>query len=1677
MANLSRNFIAGRMNKSVDERLIPNGEYIDALNIRMGSTELSEIGVIENTTGNDQLTVLKFLNEPLSNDAVCIGAYEDGARETLYWFVHDSNNPLSATTNKVDMIVSFNTKTSALTYHVISEYEAGGSGTTLNFNPKYLVNAVNMVDDLLFFTDNYNPPRFINIKKSYLQPSAGVDQITAEELMVIKKFPPEAPEVTPFINPSASSEDSFMKDRFICFAYRYRYDDNQYSATSQFTQPVFIPNQFGFAPDSFLNSGMQNQATNAVIKFNSGGPLVKGIDLLFKEASSNIIRVIEKLDKASMGYGNNTVYTYTFGDSKIFTILPDYEILRLYDNVPRLANAQTIMGNRLVYGNYVEGYDMVDLNGLAVNLQYTTELISEDINVYDLTSYTLSSNYTIDGPVTVPGSSLVVDLAGYVSELKEGAIISIDFKLAHDQFSNGSLPEQTDSMTASFSYTLPQDFPDVTSLVNSNGFQIAIGTAANIQSVQNCDNGDTFTDSFNCAVPQNLGTYSKYESGITAPDQPISVTPAASPNTAMLIQFPAMAFVDNVSAPTDYVYEYYKITSAEATLQNISTTTSLHSNRGYEVGIIYMDEFGRSTTALVSKNNTQFIDCGLSSFKNSIRVTIPTSQRAPYWASRYKFCIKTDRENYETIYSNIFFPSPDDNTVWFLVDGENAKKVQEGDRLIVKADTSGPLSGCAFATVLEKKVQSNDFITIPGGGFVPGGVYIKILPNNFNTVKDPNAYVDLGSYTVTAQGSYDTYPLMVYTVSYPDNSQIDIPAGSRVRLYIRLYRRGPGSGDRACERREYTLDKTIISSNSHASFKDFFVDENVKDILNDGVQNNGVGSCPITNYYNPSVLIGPTQTSTSCSPGNYFPCPVDVSKCTATYRFNVDPVTQKQTLMVAGGVWACGFTSNREAKITMHIEIQRAEDLIIFETQPSDSLPDVFYESSQSFSIDSSGQHSGNVQSQNFLLNSPAIIDTDFFNCYSFGNGAESYKILDSAAGKHFNIGNRVTITSNQDYMEVDRYADLTYSGVYNDESNVNKLNEFNLGLLNFKPLENSFGSIEVLYGRETDILVLQEDKISYVLAGKNLISDSTGGGTISSVPEVLGTQIARLEEYGISKNPESFTSYGYDKYFTDQKRGAVIKLTGSSYSNDQLNVVSENGMRTWFRDLFISNPDTQKLGGYDPYMNEYVLSSNNNDLPVDDICVDCNNQQTLQIQAPNPGVMTLAAELCFNYGNTIGDVTIDILYTQNDPLANNPIIVTSIYNGLEYGTGPIFTNATIVFPKDLINVTQGFINIEVEQYSEVTIQVSCPGANSLKVVQVCVSSIAKAGQFIHNEYNYIDGVYISPTLSSSVQMSSNPLQPVVSYYSMISGYQGDSFIPTDGSNVTMNANKIGFDDFQFNPSADTFKFLRSSTEYQNTPGDITLLLAAAADATPIDLSGAPNLYSASFTMPAAPPTDEYLYLIWDYRSGTQQELCYSNVSADDACCDCDCGEECPTYEVVAVVGGTGGSYFYNTCPGFELGGLLSSGESVILCAQEGTLSATGDVTVTRIQCGCSSYDPTPTTYDFLGPFYTGYTNPYQETISYSTANLQAAICENLNPLPGTTFNFNTYYFQLGDFVSAGTQIYSDTSGTPSNVTGIFIYAPFTAIFPDDIEDCFVVSVVNGIIAGVVPTTYYITNC
>ena len=1502
MAKISRNFTAGKMNKTLDERVVPQGEYIDALNVRMGSTEQSEVGVIENTKGNTPLTALQFNGVPLSANARTIGSIADGEQETIYWFVHDPSFPVSAAAplGKIDMIVSFSEASNILTYHIVSvNYD--NVNTTLNFNPQYLITGVDIIEDLLFFTDDYNQPRFINTLKGYALPISGVDDsLLWESILVIKRPPVESPDVELTI---IGGQENYLEDRFICFAYRYEYENNEYSAISQFSAPAFFPQSFDVTNDAFLNEGMINQFNAAIVKVNTGGPLVKSIDLLFKDMNSNVIKVIEKVNKQELALSDDDDYPFTFSNSKIFTILPESELLRLYDNVPLKAKAQTIMGNRLMYGNYVEGYDLIDRNDNATMLEYYLQGNSEQIGLSTLPTTEISSNYSIDGPQTITNSAVEIDFSNIVNSidgLVEGALIRISITFEHSKFTGATPNQKTDSTQLNFAYQLPQSYTSVYDMVTDINFQDRIGTISNIQPVTGnpCDYS-TLTDNFNCAIPASLGTsivYVKTASGISSPGQPISATASIGSNI-LTIQLLAMNFYSSAAGLNSY--EYYKIIGQpNTTFQKIGDNKSLHSNRDYEIGIVYMDEFNRSTTSLVSPRNTIHFPCDSSDTKNSIQVIIPYTQVAPAWATRYKFVIKPDKAGYETIYADTYFQETSTNSVYFLLQGENARKVEVGDRYIVKSDSRGPVLSCAYATVLEKEAKASGVVA----SGAPAGVYMKMNANDFVI---NSGLVSVNPGRIANDGTTNLKSFVEYPMNFPDPANpgmyIDytVPQGSRITITIETSRPGTSTifySCYPCPKRNWNYSGSFVSQQSYANMHDWFVGDNIAPLI----QNGGTKSInctdvnPPINIFVSNVLGLPSRTNAASRQDVQF------------YR---DGVTNKLSLWVTGP-YSCNSAAGRghTANAAVTVRVLRTEGDIIFETLPVDSLPDVFYENELSLPIGPNpdfpllqpGAHGGNVQDQDFILGLPAIIDTGFFNCYSFGNGAESYKIRDSIIGRTLELGNRVTSVAAEDYQEVDRFSDITYSGIYNNESNVNKLNEFNLGLLNFKNCETSFGPIYILDGRQTDVLTLQEDKISYVLAGKNLLSDSAAGGAIASVPEVLGTQIARSEKYGISFNPESYVQWGYDRYFTDAKRGAVIQMKGDSYSNDQLKVVSEMGMRTWFRDLFRNSFQTQKLGAFDPYMNEYVLSSNDIAIPQPVDCLDCGINRTFSFAEAEE------VDFCVDLGLPVGDV--NIVYNVQG-VALNPFVIGAIYNGGSYSTGNVTSSGTLTVLKDVNGVRTIDVSITTNGPLILDIVVDCVRTQELTIIEVVITNDYEAGKTVHTEYRYSYGAYNSPLQSSFVTFGTQLSNFVISRYNTNAGVVGTGAFPQENSTMRLICNQFASDTFVFKPTMNSFKYLMSTDFYANNTVDMTTLLSLASTATPLTTS--PSYNDATFTVP---PILDYLYLIWDLRDSVETDLCFG-TSGLDVCCDCDrCNNPCNSYTITNAESAFGAQVEYYEC-------------------------------------------------------------------------------------------------------------------------------------------------------------------
>lgn len=1547
MGNLIRNFTAGKMNKMVDERLVPNGEYVDALNVRMGSTEASEIGVIENSKGNTQLTTLKYNGQAFSNQARTIGAFEDGAEETIYWFVHDSDFDFDAAgfaglpNGPLDAVISFNTSAQVLLYHIVSVKDSrdGIDTTTLNFNPTYLITGVNKVDNLLFFTDDYNPPRKINVTKDYADPSANptlLDGFTFDDIMVIKKPPASAPSIA-LIN--TATQENYLTERFICFAYRYKYSDDEYSATSQWSDPAFSPTAFNFSADSYLNEGVRNLYNTAEITFDTGGPLVTGIDLLFKDSGNSVIKVIEKLIKYKQGYADNQQVTYQFSNSKIFTILPEAEILRLYDNVPRLAQASTLMGNRLMYGNYVEGYNLEDHNGDPVRFDYTTVPLKEEFGLTEVDGTLATATFEFGGATqTYANGKVTFDMGGL--DLVEGAKITFSVQFVHSFFA-GTAPLPTDEnpvQTLNYSFLLTQDYSSVYAFITSLDFTAIVGTGlpgGNIQPMADAANGTTMTDTYNALFLDTINTsFTKFDSGITVPSQAISVlsTPASD---IITMQFPAIQYDDSGQRVT----EYFTLAIPGLFYSKLGTGKSLHSNRDYEVGIVYMDEFNRATPTLVSQHNTEHFNCGDSNTANSILVNIPTSQLAPSWATNYKFAIKPDEETYETVYSNIFFTNPLDNLTYFLLLGENSQKVTDGQRFIVKADSSGATSSCAYATVLEKKAQEANFISVPSLDDptvdleIPSGVYMAMRPSEFSVTMTDNAIIQSPCVEATSKTS-GLSPRAFFTVNIEDPSNpsqwvdYSIPAGSRIVFNFEYER--IGSVVLNCEGRKYTLQKTLTASQDYADFESWFNGDNIQSVLGQGTQeigNPGSG-CDFETRY-----IGRVS---GFSPVN--------SDCILFFGF-VRDLTTNELKFASSGSTACGSSAKKQSTAKMCITVYRAESTFVFESEPLDALPDVWYEGSENFGIVTNatntdqyvfnvpiaetvdvafdwtdtngtpqqtivspgdtatvvgyrapaasissttpsalativatqlsiGSHLGNTQNQILSTSQPAICDTGFFNCYAFGNGVESYKIRDSLLGLDLKLGNRVTSTQAQDYAETRRVADITYSGTYNDESNVNRLNEFNGGLLNFKPLEESFGPVQKMFGRETDVLVLQEDKISYVLQGKNLLSDAGAGNLLTTVPEVLGTQIARIEEYGISNNPESFSQFGPHKFFTDAKRGSLLQLSGTSYSNDQLTPISQYGMRSWFRELFQVSFETQKLGGFDPYMQEYVMTSNQELTPVPRVCQSCGPLQVIIVSTAR------AFKQCYDVGRDIGNVVIKF----NVVGTPDPFTVTATYNGVPQSVTGTTSSGTITVAKSLISVTEIDIEITSTGSSQIELTVPCPLSDTLTLIDTCVTSPNDAAKLIHNQFRFLYGTYNSPLTSSQVKFAASGINPVVSAYNTLTGQQGATVVPPDGSVVTLTFNKFSLDTAVFDTLVNKFRYLRTATNYPNTPQSISALISASTAMATVTTAG-PDVYTGSFTMPSGLDGD-YLYLIYDYRTPTLVNLCFG-ATVDTACCGC----------------------------------------------------------------------------------------------------------------------------------------------------------------------------------------------
>lgn len=1171
---IKNDLLNGITNSDVAWRLLPNGTMVESENFFVTTSGGKDVGLGKNILGNILVVDNKFLG------GKSYGVGKNSSSNKVYYFVKATD---------YDYLVEYDTVTNANIIILQST-----TGTRLNLKTGERITNIDIYIDpegngnLIAWSGDSNPPRIGNIER---MKTWGIDGFTAEEIMLIKAPPTYSPVLTPIIS-TENAQANYLENKYICFGTRFKYKDGYYSAVSSWSKYFFEPKVYDLDFETFENIGMLNRFNSVNIAFETGEREVIAIDLVFKFVNETNIYKVDTFIKAEEGWADNTTQTLEFNNSKVYGILPSDQYFRSFDNVPEMALAQAPIGNRIGFANYKEGKNLIDKNGNKVIMNYTLELIANNSDNTLLEVEQDSVDYNFDlTPVTVAKGEIQIDLG--LTQLRKNNSLTFSFKLKSLN-SPVSIPPRILTFTSEFKFTLDRDYTDLTDLVTNSTIQAQL---------------DIHTAYF-----ENNGGVS-FPVDYIPPYVVLKGFEITNTGNVINITFPIIKYeVDITPDPNIYITDYFYDNLTEVNYNTISVATSLKSFRSYEICMIYRDLQCRKTTALTSAKNTLFIPNENAITQNQIQVNIPLTQKPPIWAKTYKFGIKINQGIFETIPINIFIV--DGIYRWIKLDGENKNKVEDGDILIIKRDGTGFLANPIRVKILEVKEQPNNFIRNNSSVILErAGLYAKIKGLDFEMNYGRNEFIEYQNSSSTTTN----YPFAFigYFSTLNDNGErVDrqFNQGSTVTFNF--------NSNFHNEEPFILFAKTYTAQQSYNNFKEFFdaqIDPagfqstshpdrtytvtltrgfpvcfifqpvpigSITSIVGNEITLSGVNTTLWVvgaKVYRSNIFLGGV-TNVDISNSKLVLDSVNGASVSDVLFISSNPKSEPRVVSITpnanGFLWLkiVGTESgsgSRSGFVNARVNIRYVTSLFIFEKTAKEIENEIFYETPEIYNV-VDGEH----QMVNHLL-------TDTYNCFCQGNGVESYQIRDAFNEKSLSVDFSPTAVSEDEYRQVNRYKDITYSGIYNANTNVNKLNEFNLSTGNFKEdIEANYGSIVKIRGKDTNLEVYQEDKVSIVYYGKDLLSNADGSTNLVSIEEVLGKQDTYQEENGISIHPESFDFEAINSYFTDVKGGAVCKK-----SNNGIFEISKQGQKNHFRKLFRAYPDCKINGKYDQFNDVYILN------------------------------------------------------------------------------------------------------------------------------------------------------------------------------------------------------------------------------------------------------------------------------------------------------------------------------------------------------------------------------------------------------------------------------------------------------------------------------------------------------
>ena len=432
--------IPRKLNSDIDAKLVDKASMLDALNLYAGDDEDGGHGVLKNVKGNTQ--VAQIGADAFGENSRVIGSVVDEKTNIAYFFVFSSSganhgvwayDPDGKLANDGVEAVRLIYKSPQFNFdsdgfvkgdivHINSQTLQEGRGDEFD------------TDAVIFFTDNKNEPRKINAYRAYVAGGSSIygDGVFAEaDFITACPKAPLDPITFTFDRDPNRKTSNFKGTSGYQFAYQHVYKDGFESSVSVYSDVAF--------PPSVINQGALSNASHdsynrCILYIPQPGPEIDSVKILVKEGVNGSFLFIDEVKRNSLFDNGSYVGVYSFYDDRVAKGFSKFQVNKQFDSVPRKAQAQAVADNRLMYGNYLDGFDNVNVNCTAqvVYRQRPDDFVDLTINTNSFIGLHAEQS-NADGEAKRKSSGFTIDTSSLPDSIISGASILVKVTMTPDQ--------------------------------------------------------------------------------------------------------------------------------------------------------------------------------------------------------------------------------------------------------------------------------------------------------------------------------------------------------------------------------------------------------------------------------------------------------------------------------------------------------------------------------------------------------------------------------------------------------------------------------------------------------------------------------------------------------------------------------------------------------------------------------------------------------------------------------------------------------------------------------------------------------------------------------------------------------------------------------------------------------------------------------------------------------------------------------------------------------------------------------------------------------------------------------------------------------------------------------------------------------------------------------------------